>query len=436
MQINDLLALFRQSLSINTDTRKVQPGDLFLGLRGDRFDGNKFAKQALDKGAAKAIIDNKEYWVEGDDRYILVEDSLKTLQDLAQAWRRTFDIPFLAITGTNGKTTSKELIYAVLSTEKKAYSTQGNFNNHIGVPLTLLGIPKESELAIIEMGANQPGDIKELAEIAEPTHGIITNIGYAHLERFLSIDGVQKTKGELFDFLRQNQSPIFLNETDARVRKVAQGIDSVITYGEKVSDFWFEITEQALDTMKLLIHSKKWDQPLEIDAGITGAHNAMNILAAAAIGDYFGISSAGIKSGIESYIPSNNRSQIIKRDDYTIWMDAYNANPSSMQAAINNIMNMASGKVVLILGDMFELGENEIKLHQELGHFINEHKPHQVIGIGPLMKHAIEQISSSSEWYESVDDGFNDIQKLTSGTDLIMIKGSRGMALERLLERI
>ena len=436
MQINDLLDLFIKNPSVNTDTRKVKPGDLFFGLRGDRFDGNKFAQQALDKGAVKAVIDNPEFMVDGDDRYILVEDSLKTLQDLALAWRRTFSMPVIGITGTNGKTTSKELIYAVLSSEKKVYATQGNFNNHIGVPLTLLGMPKGIDIGIIEMGANQPGDIKELSEIAEPTHGMITNIGYAHLERFLSIDGVEKTKGELFGFIKQTQGIIFLNETDERVRRVAQGANEITTFGEQVSDFWVEIVSQELDTMRVLIHSKKWGQPLPIDAGITGSHNAMNILAAATIGEHFGISREGIKKGVESYIPSNNRSQIIRRDDYTIWMDAYNANPSSMRAAIENVMQMSSGKVALILGDMFELGENEVSLHQELGHFINEYKPHQVIGVGPLMKEAINQISSNSEWFETTEEVLAQISDLIQGANLVMIKGSRGMALERLLERV
>ena len=435
MHIDQLLTLFRQYPSINTDTRKTQPGDLFFGLRGDRFDGNKFAAQALEKGAARAIIDNPEYLQEGDERYILVKDSLKTLQNLARAWRRTFHIPFLGITGTNGKTTSKELIYSVLSTEKKAYATQGNFNNHIGVPLTLLGIPQDREIAIIEMGANQPGDIKELSEIAEPTHGMITNIGRAHLERFLSIDGVQKTKGELYDFMRERKGTIFLNETDPRVRKVAAGVDSVITFGEPVSDFWFEIQSHQLDSMKVKILSKKWDEPLVVNAQITGTHNGMNILAAAAIGDYFGISRAGIKAGIENYVSTNNRSQIIQRENYKIWMDAYNANPSSMEAAIKNIFETTTGKVALILGDMFELGKDEVKLHRDLGDFIRQFKPYRLIGIGPLMKE-MTNVHSHAEWFNSVDEALPEIPKLIEGADLVMLKASRGMALEKLLERI
>ena len=435
MHIDQLLTLFRQYPSINTDTRKTQPGDLFFGLRGDRFDGNKFAAQALEKGAVRAIIDNPEYFEEGDARFILVKNSLKTLQELALAWRRTFTIPFLAITGTNGKTTSKEIIYSVLSTEKKAYATQGNFNNHIGVPLTLLSLPDDREIAIIEMGANQPGDIKELSEIAEPTHGMITNIGRAHLERFLSIDGVQKTKGELFDFLRERQGTIFLNETDPRVRKVATGIDSVITFGETVSDFWFEIQSHQLDTMTVKINSKKWENPLIVHAQITGTHNAMNILSAAAIGDYFGITKDGIKSGIENYIPTNNRSQIIQREGYKIWMDAYNANPSSMEASIKNIFETTSGKVALILGDMFELGKDEVKHHRELGDFIRQYKPYRLIGIGPLMKEMAD-LHSQAEWFNSVDEALAEVPQLIEGADLIMLKASRGMALEKLLERI
>jgi UDP-N-acetylmuramoyl-tripeptide--D-alanyl-D-alanine ligase len=436
MTTDDLIDLFHRCRSISTDTRQVQAGDLFFALRGERFDGNKFAAQALEKGARAVVIDNPEYLVAGDERYILVADSLQSLQDLGRARRREFTIPFLGITGSNGKTTTKELIYSVLHTEKRVFATQGNYNNHIGVPLTLLALPDELDIAVIEMGANQPGDIAELAAIAEPTHGLITNVGRAHLERLGSLDGVRKTKGALFDFVVASGGHIFLNLADEHVVRAGQGATAKTTFGTKDADWFLELKKNALDGMEMEIHARHWDQPLTVRSQISGTYNATNILVAAMVGDYFGISQAGIQQGIASYSPSNNRSQVVRKGDFLVWLDAYNANPSSMRAAISHVFATQPEKVVLVLGDMFEMGEEEWQIHAELGHFINQFRPLLTIGIGPRMKAMCEALQQPVCWFENTEEAAAKIADLVHGAEILLIKGSRGMALERLLERI
>lgn len=437
MTTEAILDLFHQCKSVSTDTRKVQPDDLFFALKGDRFDGNQFAQQALDQGARAVVIDDPAYLVAGDPRYHLVADSLRALQDLGRARRREFSIPFLGITGSNGKTTTKELIYSVLQTEKSVYATPGNFNNHIGVPLTLLGLPNELDLAIIEMGANQPGDIRELAEIAEPTHGLLTNIGQAHLERFGSLDGVRKTKGELFDFIAQQKGHIFLNLADERVVQAAgpyERFGSLTTFGAAGADYQLEIQQMSLEGMKVRVSSRHWTEALNLESNLSGAYNATNILVATMIGDYFGISKSGIQAGIAAYVPLNNRSQIVERGGKKIWLDAYNANPSSMQAAIRHVCSSPQARVALILGDMLEMGEQEKEVHTALGHFINPLQPVVTIGIGPRMRSLVEVLEGPGHWFESARDAQATVGALTREAEIILLKGSRGMALERLLE--
>ena len=436
MTTKDLIDLFHRCHSVSTDTRKVQAGDLFFALQGERFDGNKFAAQALEKGARAVVIDNPKYLVDGDERYILVPNSLRSLQDLSRARRREFAIPFLGITGSNGKTTTKELIYSVLHTEKKVFATQGNYNNHIGVPLTLLALPDDLDIAVIEMGANQPGDIAELAEIAEPTHGLITNVGRAHLERLGSLDGVRQTKGALFDFVMAHEGHIFLNFADEHVSRAGQGATSVTSYGTREADWFLELKKNALDGMEIEIHARHWGQPLTVHSQISGPYNATNILVAAMVGDYFGVSQAGIQQGIASYSPSNNRSQVVRKGDLLVWLDAYNANPSSMRAAINHVFATQPEKVVLVLGDMLEMGEEEWQIHAELGQFINQFRPWLTIGIGPRMKAMCEALPQPTRWFEKTDEAASKIADLVQGAKILLIKGSRGMALERLLERI
>lgn len=405
---------------------------MFFALKGERFNGNLFAAQALEAGAAFAIVDEADACVAGDERYILVADVLLALQDLARAYRRTFRIPFLGITGSNGKTTTKELAYAVLSTTKKTFATQGNFNNHIGVPLTLLSIPRDTEIAIIEMGANQPGDIKELVEIAEPTHGLITNIGQAHLERFGSLDGVQKTKGELFDFLRANEGILFVNLADERVVKAANYQSSDINFGTTEADYQIELLTQGIAGMKLSFHDSK-QAPLELETQLSGAYNAMNILVGAMLGSYFGVPRSDIQKGIYGYQAKNNRSEIVKRGALTILLDAYNANPSSMRAAIQNVFHYTDQRVLLILGDMLEMGAQEAEIHAGLGRFINQYGPICTIGVGPRMQAMTEVLEGPSRWYANTQDAVEGVLEASRSVDMILIKGSRGIALEKLL---
>ncbi|MFK7925236.1 MAG: UDP-N-acetylmuramoyl-tripeptide--D-alanyl-D-alanine ligase [Bacteroidia bacterium] len=432
MTTEGLLDLFLRNQSVCTDTRKVKAGDLFFALKGERFNGNLFAAQALKAGADFAIVDEADACIAGDERYILVEDGLWALQDLARAYRRTLSIPFLGITGSNGKTTTKELVYAVLSTSHKTFATQGNFNNHIGVPLTLLSIPKDTEIAIIEMGANQAGDIKELVEIAEPTHGLITNIGQAHLERFGSLDGVQKTKGELFDFLRANGGTLFVNLADERVVKAANYHNNDISFGTAEADFQIELLSQGITGMKLRFVDSK-QSPLELETQLSGAYNAMNILVGAMLGSYFGVPRSDIQKGIYGYQAKNNRSEIVKRGNLTILLDAYNANPSSMRAAIQNIFQYSDQRVLLILGDMLEMGEQEAQIHADLGRFINQFDPICTIGVGARMQSMVDVLEGPSSWYLNTQDAVAGVLETSKSADMILIKGSRGIALEKLL---
>ncbi|MBX7241463.1 MAG: UDP-N-acetylmuramoyl-tripeptide--D-alanyl-D-alanine ligase [Bacteroidia bacterium] len=435
----DLLSLFLVNKSVSTDTRNLPAGTLFFALKGEKFDGNQYAAQALDKGAAFAIIDNPAYFLPDDKRYILVADSLRALQSLGREYRRTLSIPVLGITGSNGKTTTKEIIASVLKTEKKVSATKGNLNNHIGVPLTLLSIPEGTEIAIVEMGANQPDDIRELAEIAEPTHGIITNIGKAHLERLKGIEGVKKVKGQLFDFIRNHDGVVFVNNSDANVVDVAKGINHTITFGTENADFTYWIERQSLYEMTVTVKSIFWEKEESFEARITGDYNAHNIVAAIAIGHYFGISPENLKKGIYDYIPVNHRSQIIEKPDFTIWMDAYNANPSSMKAAIRNIFETNSGKkIALILGDMFEMGEESEKEHTDLGRFVRTYSPVITLWVGKELIYAYNKDFSGEIHFNGYEDLPQDIHSLLrdTGAEIVLIKGSRGMALERLLDRI
>ncbi|WNJ15990.1 UDP-N-acetylmuramoyl-tripeptide--D-alanyl-D-alanine ligase [Pontibacter sp. G13] len=430
---SDLLALFHEHPAVSTDTRKIQAGDLYVALKGARFDGNQYAQNALETGASFAIVDDASVIPENDDRYILVENGLKALQDLATAYRREFDIPIIGITGSNGKTTTKELMHAVLATEKKAYATAGNFNNHIGVPLTLLGMPRDTEIAIIEMGANQPRDIAELSTIAEPTHGVITNIGHSHLERLGSIDGVQKVKGELPDFIRAHDGLFFQNAADERVVATSQGIKQLVSFGTQDSDYWAEIEKHELTGMTLNIHAQS-GEAFRVESQMSGSYNAHNMLAAAVIGLTMGISVKGVQGGIAGYVPTNNRSQIIRKGEHVIWMDAYNANPSSMKAAIRHLFDVQPEGVALVLGDMFELGEESKELHADLGKFISAFTPVMTVGVGSEMHAMIDQLSSPKRHYLDITEAAPTIWQDLASAKVILIKGSRGMALEKVME--
>jgi UDP-N-acetylmuramoyl-tripeptide--D-alanyl-D-alanine ligase len=433
-----LLNIFLAQKRVCTDTRQVQKGDIFFALKGEKFNGNEYAAKALEMGAAYVVVDDENYFQREDERYIWSEDSLKTLQALGTAYRRTLNIPIIGITGTNGKTTTKELIYSVLQTEKRTYATKGNLNNHIGVPLSLLAIPQDAEIAVIEMGANQPDDIKELAEIAEPTHGVITNIGKAHLERLKNIEGVKTVKKQLFDFIGAHNGKAFVNMADKNVRDAATEIPltNFVTFGANDSQFHYNLLSHTNTEMELEIFLENQTKPEIFRTQLTGEYNCMNILVAVAIGAYFGLSLESLKKGIFSYLPTNQRSQIIEKPHFSIWLDAYNANPSSMKAAVRNIITQNKDKrVLLILGDMFELGEVSEQEHRDLGKHIQEFSPEFSILVGKEMKYTFAEIESEAVHFEGVEDAKNHLRELILAhkPQFILLKGSRGMAMERLL---
>lgn len=417
--------------SVSTDTRKIKPGDLFFALKGDHFDGNEFAAKALEAGAAYVVVDQPSAAVTHDDRYFLVPNALAALQTLGRRYRESFSIPVIAITGSNGKTTTKELVHAVLSSELRAYATQGNLNNHIGVPLTLLAMPTETEIAVIEMGANKPRDIEELVNIALPSHGIITNIGQAHLEGMGGMEGVQRTKGELFDYLRTHGGVAFVNEHDPRVAAVAYGIQQCVGYGGPGSGYRILARKEVGDgqVLKLMVAGR----PLEVQLNLLGQHNAENALVAATVGHHFHVSDAGIQAALAGYRPRMHRSQLIHQAHRTILLDAYNANPSSMQATIDSIAQQHPASVALILGDMFELGTSADTLHAHIWEYARQAIPEALlVGIGPIF-HRLRPSNALARSYASVEDAQAHLGDDLKGYSFVLLKGSRGMALERLL---
>lgn len=430
-----LLTHFLKAGSVSIDSRSIEQGALFFGIRGDRFNGNAYATKALEKGASWAIVDDPTYYLEADERFLWVSDALEALQNLAHAYRQRFDLPVLGITGSNGKTTTKELIVSVLQTEKRVHATAGNFNNHIGVPLTLLRMPQETEIAIIEMGANQPGDIQELCEIADPTVGLITNIGAAHLERLGSLDGVQETKGALYRHVAAKGGKVFCNREDPRVISLAHGIPLARSYGGRESQVSLSQIQQTLSGMELTVHFSHTETTLSVSSSLSGSYNALNIAAALAVGEYFHIRPEAMQRGIASYVSSNNRSQIVEKKGYRFWLDAYNANPSSMRAAIPHVcQTVHPEELVLVLGDMLELGPEEVDQHKELAQFLTPYAPSLTIGIGPLMQHLVEEMGSPSKWYASTHEAKKYFWEDIKGKSTIFLKGSRGMKLEELLE--
>lgn len=431
-----LLAIFLKHPSVCTDTRKLKAGDLFFALKGGNFNGNAFAQKALEAGAAFAIVDEPQYVQAEDKRYLWVENVLTALQQLAHAYRKRLSTTILGLTGSNGKTTTKELIAAVLSTEKHIYATAGNYNNHIGVPLTLLAIPPDAEIAIVEMGTNQPGDIPALVEMAEPDLGMITNVGKAHIELLGSQDGIQQEKGALFRFVKAHGKPIFVNETDPRVVAEAHGASHQITYGAEHSQCHGKIVEMSLEGMKMEIWHETWGQYADFESKLSGAYNFLNILAAISVGVHFGVSLAGIQAGIRTYQSQNNRSQLVQCGPYQLWLDAYNANPSSMKAALEHILSRHPEKVAVILGDMFELGQTSLEEHRAIGNYLNENPPGVFIGIGKDMQAAVAAYQGKKYGYTEAEACGKVLPQLLKGMGRILIKGSRGMALERLVKFI
>lgn len=431
MEINKIYKLFLDSSGICTDTRNIIANSIFVSLKGSNFNGNKFALQALNDGAKYAIVDEKEFAI--NDNIILVKDCLKALQDLANHHRKQFNIPVIGITGSNGKTTSKELINIVLHKKYNTLATKGNLNNHIGVPLTLLEMNSTHEIAIIEMGANKPGDIKELAEIAEPNFGIITNIGKAHLEGFINYEGVINTKTELFRFIQKNKDGVlFYNEDDEIIKNNLPNEIVSASYGKKN-----ESTIKG-ELIKLSPYVEmKWEKENYISPilknQMIGEYNFYNYLAAICIGNYFNVSEDLINQAVEEYTPTNNRSQIKKTDKNTLILDCYNANPTSMKSAIDSFhMNQASDKIAII-GDMLELGNESKMEHQKIIEFLNEYKINYIT-VGPIfetIEHSKPKFKKTSELIENIKA--KNIEIINS---LVLLKGSRGIGLEKLEEAL
>ncbi|HNO71070.1 MAG TPA: UDP-N-acetylmuramoyl-tripeptide--D-alanyl-D-alanine ligase, partial [Bacteroidia bacterium] len=400
----------------------------FFALKGDSFDGNQFAETALNLGASYAVIDDEKKY--HGDKYILVEDVLTCLQQLATYHRKQLKSIIIAITGSNGKTTTKELIKKVLEKKYRTLATQGNLNNHIGVPLTLLSITPEIELAIVEMGANHVGEIAMLCNIAQPDYGMITNIGKAHIGEFGSFENIIQAKTELYAYIKSNGKKIFVNAEDALLMKHARGIDQ-ITYGTRSNAYCRSELVEVNPFLKIVYEN----QPIQ--SKLIGTYNFDNITLAICIGKYFGIGIADIKNAIEEYVPSNNRSQIVKTKSNEIVLDAYNANPSSMMVAIQNFYQMKGDDKWLILGDMLELGQYEVEEHKSIIKLIESKKFKHVILVGNRFDKAVLELGSNFPVFKTSDELLNVISHQYRIKDaLILIKGSRGMKLERVVDSL
>lgn len=424
MNIAKLHALFLESSGVCTDTRKLNSGQLYFALTGANFDGNAFAKAAIEKGAKAAIVDDSSLVGE---KMITVKNVLETLQELASYHRTYLNIPIIGLTGSNGKTTTKELIHAVVSQKFATAATQGNLNNHIGVPLTLLSMDSDTEIGIVEMGANHQKEIAFLSEIARPTIGYITNFGKAHLEGFGGIEGVIKGKSELYDHLRSHQGLAIVNTDDALQIKQSQGINR-FGFGSQHADV--VITMQSAQPFVVM---KLGDQLIQ--SQLIGSYNAHNIAAAIAIGRYLEIPIADIKKGIESYQPSNNRSQIIQKNNATIILDAYNANPTSMEAALINLSQQKAPYKVAFLGDMYEVGSSTAQEHQQVAEIARNLGIDRVYAVGAHFHASVTPTDQLSTFIDF--DSFTKTYQNTLPSDcVVLIKGSRGMAMERVLELI
>ena len=426
MSIDEIYKLFTNYPVISTDSRKIEKGCIFFALKGDNFNGNKFAQKAISQGAALAIVDEKEF--EGENT-ILVNNVLETLQKLANHHRNQLNIPILGITGTNGKTTTKELIATVLSKKFKVTCTQGNLNNHIGVPLTLLAMNADTEFGVVEMGANHPGEIAELCHIANPDFGIITNIGHAHLEGFGSFEGVKKTKGELYEFIHKKNGIVFYNSDNPILEEIGSSLKNRISYGKNNASLTGEIIQSPP-----FIHVKTnfTKGVLYLNSNLIGDFNFENILSAACIGNYFKVDPLQIQEAIKSYHPTNNRSQLIKRGNLRIIMDAYNANPTSMNASIISFLSNLSGNNYLILGDMLELGQYSPEEHLNIVNLIPEDLLGNTFLVGAEFVEAGK--NSKLKTFANVTSLLTHLEKKPIKNGNILIKGSRGIQLEKILE--
>ncbi len=423
--MENFFQLFYETSGVSTDTRKIKQNSLYIALKGENFDGNTFAEKAIELGAKYAIVDNEDF--ENQTTIFFVKNALLFLQKLANYHRKQFEIPLIGITGSNGKTTTKELINTVLSTKYNVLFTSGNLNNHIGVPLTLLNLTKEHEIAIIEMGANKPKDIEELCLIAEPNYGIITNVGKAHLQGFISFEGVLETKSELYSFVKNKQGKIIINGDDETLNNKANSfLLEKITYGKLSENQIIGELIQLNPFVELRWKSADYNSPI-IQTNLVGKYNFLNFLAAITFGTIFKVENEKINQAISNYVPTNNRSQVQKTEKNTLIIDCYNANPSSMLVALESFKEIQNPKKIAILGDMFELGlESEIE-HQKIINYCNENE--------------IKYLTVGAHFYKQNSLGFKDTQEViefikTQGfsDNLILLKGSRGIALEKIIE--
>jgi UDP-N-acetylmuramoyl-tripeptide--D-alanyl-D-alanine ligase len=426
MTIEQLYEIYRQYPSVQTDTRKLKKGDIFFALKGPNFNGNQFATAALEAGSAYVVVDEPP--ATADSRILVVDDVLTTLQQLAKYHRQQFNIPFIAITGSNGKTTTKELVHAVLSSAYITYTTQGNLNNHIGIPLTILSVKFDAQMAVIEMGANHLKEIASYCEYTLPTHGIITNCGKAHLEGFGSIEGVRKAKGELYDFLRTNNGTAFVMWDYDYLQLMSKGIPTLIKYGTSPECDVVGTVKQSEPFLNVTI-SKGAALP-DVQTQLVGAYNLPNVLVAVTAGKFFKVPDEKIKTAIEHYTPSNSRSQLIEKNGNKFILDAYNANPTSMRAAIENFAGIPARHKVLMLGGMAELGSESIQEHEAIIDLIKQYPWHEVVLVGGdfiKLDHPFKKMANAAEaaaWFRS--------QQFTD--TYFLIKGSRSMQMEKVLE--
>ncbi|HMN32248.1 MAG: UDP-N-acetylmuramoyl-tripeptide--D-alanyl-D-alanine ligase [Chitinophagaceae bacterium] len=424
MNIEEIYQIYLKYPSIQTDTRKLKNGDIYVALKGEHFDGNRFAEDALKKGAAYAIIDNPA--LADNPHFIYVENCLGTLQKLANFHRRQFDIPFIAITGSNGKTTTKELVNIVLSTSYRTYATEGNLNNHIGIPLTLLKIKKDAQIAIIEMGANHQQEIASYCQIAEPTHALINNCGRAHLEGFGGIEGVRKGKGELYDYIKKTNGTIYINHDLDYLTELAKGIQHQISYGSQNAQYIGKVYQNNPFLKIAILNS---NNEILIHSHLVGEYNFPNIMAAVAIGRSFNISIEKIKEAIQNYTPDNSRSQLIQRGTNTIILDAYNANPSSMSLAIQNFAMTDYPNKTVIIGAMMELGKSSIEEHQNIISLLEQYHWNQVILVGGDFKF----VKHSFQFFENIEAATFWFYQQKFAHQAFLIKGSRAFTMEKIL---
>jgi UDP-N-acetylmuramoyl-tripeptide--D-alanyl-D-alanine ligase len=419
---------FLTSTGVSTDTRKIEPGVLFIALTGKNFNGNLFARDALEKGARYAVVDDPAYAV--DERYFLVDNTLRALQNLATHHRRQLNIPFIGIGGSNGKTTTKELIHAVLKQRYRTYATKGNLNNFIGVPLTLLSIGKDVEMAVIEMGADRVGEMDELLRLCEPTYGLITNIGKEHLETFGGLEGVMQGEGELYDYLSESRGVAFINSREPLLQEVVKSKNRQFSETVRFPALGEYLQCELLESSPYVVYRHENGQRVETQ--LTGAYNFENIAAALCVGKYFGVPAEQANAAVSQYQPENNRSQIVRRGSNTVLLDAYNANPSSMQAAILNFRNLKAAKKAVILGDMLELGEYAVEEHRQMGELVAQSSFDTVLLCGNLMQHAVKA-NPRAYYFPDKFSLHNWLSDHPMADTYILVKGSRSMSLESVL---